>query len=179
MSTLRFNTWQNTGGTEVANSTLGTGKILQVVSITKTDTFSTTTISGAEITGLSATITPTSTSSKILSVCNVDIGSSADVFIVLSLLRGGSAISVADTAGSRRISTVGRYLGTATTAGVTHASQTFSYLDSPSTLSSTTYSVEIGANSAATLYVNRGHDDTDAASRFRATSTITLMEVSA
>ena len=44
----------------------GVGKILQVVSTTKTDTASTSSTSYAAISGLSASITPSSSSNKIL-----------------------------------------------------------------------------------------------------------------
>ena len=42
------------------------GRVLQVVTTTKTDTFTTTSSSLTDITGLSASITPASTSNKIL-----------------------------------------------------------------------------------------------------------------
>ena len=42
------------------------GKVLQVVSTAKTDTFSTSSTSFTDITGLSVAITPSATSSKIL-----------------------------------------------------------------------------------------------------------------
>jgi len=41
-------------------------KVLQVVSATKTDTFSTSSTSFVDVTGLTANITPSSTSSKIM-----------------------------------------------------------------------------------------------------------------
>ena len=48
-------------------SGIDTGKILQVVQVVKTDTFSsTTTGSDVDITGLSVSITPSSASSKVL-----------------------------------------------------------------------------------------------------------------
>ena len=67
MSTVRFNTWQNTGGTEVANSTLGTGKILQVVRATDATARNTTSTSFVDA-NISVTITPTSADSNILLV---------------------------------------------------------------------------------------------------------------
>ena len=56
-------------GTEIdlgASQTITAGKILQVLSTTKTDTFSTTSGSKVDVTGLSLAITPSSSSSKIL-----------------------------------------------------------------------------------------------------------------
>jgi hypothetical protein len=45
---------------------IATGKVLQVVSTTKTDTFTTTSTSFTDITGMSVSITPSSASNKIL-----------------------------------------------------------------------------------------------------------------
>ena len=50
------------------------GKILQVVSTTKTDHFSTTSSSLTEITGLNVTITPSATTSKIYLVIDISVG---------------------------------------------------------------------------------------------------------
>jgi hypothetical protein len=47
--------------------------VLQVVSIPKTDTFTTSSTSDVAITGLSATITPTSATSKILILVNIGV----------------------------------------------------------------------------------------------------------
>ena len=53
------------------------GKVLQVVSTTKTDTFSTASTTFVDLTGLSVSITPTSTSSKILVLVNTNYSPSA------------------------------------------------------------------------------------------------------
>ena len=153
------------------------GKVLQVVSTTKTDTFSVTTSAYTDITGLSASITPSSASNKILVLYNVDFGGNDDVLIVLQLLRGATNIQIADTAGSRRRSSIGTYLGTAAMGTGSHTTISSNFLDSPSTTSSTTYKLQIGANTSAILYVNRNSLDGDNVSAFRATSTITLMEI--
>ena len=55
-----------TGNATLLTSATSTGKILQVVSTAKTDAFTTSSQSLVDITGLSATITPSATSSKIL-----------------------------------------------------------------------------------------------------------------
>ena len=54
---------------------ISTGKVLQVLSTTKTDSFASSSISantGVDITGLSVDITPSATSSKILIIFNVN-----------------------------------------------------------------------------------------------------------
>ena len=55
------------------------GKVLQVVSVAKTDTFSTTSNSFVDVTGLTLNITPSATSSKILVLCDVKLGVDAGV----------------------------------------------------------------------------------------------------
>ena len=50
----------------IAGTKLSAGAVLQVVSTAKTDTFSSSTGSYIDITGLSVSITPSSTSNKIL-----------------------------------------------------------------------------------------------------------------
>jgi len=164
-----------------ANS--GKGKVLQVVSTTKTDTFSTT-ASGdapATITGLTATITPSSTSSKILVIPNLNIGSSIDNHIALTLFRGTTAISIGDTASNRPRAS---FTGSNHTQGSTYPwnmqTASFNFLDSPNTTSATTYSVKVGGNGSATTYVNRSGRDRDFTTEDgRYASTITLMEISA
>ena len=161
------------------NNLRGAFRIMHVVSTAKTDTFTTTNTAYTEITGLTATITPRETTSKILVFVSVDAGSSADVLLAFRLMRGATAIGIADTAGSRTLATMGRYLGTATTGGGTHTSVSNMFLDSPATTSATTYSVQVFQNAAGTITINRASTDGDGPGAFRAMSNITLMEVSA
>jgi hypothetical protein len=158
------------------------GGILQVVSTTKTDVFSSSVAatSFVAVTGLSATITPRSTSSKILVMANVSGGAttaSNGAILDFRLKRGATVIGVGDAAGSRSRVTSGSY-------GVTSLGEALitvpgQVLDSPATTSSTTYSVDILnlSGSTQTLYVNRTPTDTDSATWRRSTSTITLIEV--
>ena len=164
----------------IATTKLGAGAVLQVVTTTKTDTFSVSSASAyTDITGLSASITPSSASNKILVLYSVDAGTDSDVFIVIQLVRDSTAIQIGDSAGSRRRSSIGRYLGGTAMGSGMHTSMGNNFLDSPNTTSSTTYKLQIGANGSTTLLVNRSSSDGDASSAFRATSTITLMEIKA
>ena len=72
-----------------------TGKILQTVSVAKTDTFSTTSNSFVDVTGLTLNITPSATSSKILVLCDVKLGVDAGVSSVKSRIE--QTISSSDT----------------------------------------------------------------------------------
>ena len=151
------------------------GKVLQVVSTTKTNTFSTSSTSYTDVTGLSASITPSSTSSKILVIVNV-LGSQ-DVNVnrlFMKLLRDSTSICIGDSSGSRdRVS-----FGSSSYESVFMTTWSQNYLDSPSTTSATTYKIQMRV-SASTGYINRADDDTDSSIHQRGASTITLMEVGA
>jgi hypothetical protein len=173
-----LNKYENYNGTSWV--TLG-GGILQVVPITKTDAFSASvaTATSTAITGLSATITPSSSSSKVLVTVSamVDTLTSGEG-VGLILQRGGSALTGAtgDAVGSRtRVTAVG------TRAAASTHGQTIpiTFLDSPATTSATTYSVNIfNTNSTTnTILCNRGATDTNTNLFMRGISTITLMEV--
>jgi len=167
------------GSVSTAISTLG--GVLQVVSVTKTDTFSASVAAAAfsaNVTGFSATITPASTSSKILVAVSVSGGSSID-FPVMNgrMLRGSTPIGVGDTAGIR--SSVSGSSGILNAQHRSMANLSVETLDSPSTTSATTYNFQLfnTQTATATLYMNRTHDDDNAATHMRPASTITLMEV--
>jgi len=157
------------------------GNVIQVVSTTKTDTFSASVTTGSlssEITGLTASITPASTSSKILVQISVD-GSSSQAWghTALQLQRDGSPVGVGDAAASRTQLTAQSLNYGSDPSDMASASKIF--LDSPATTSSITYSVKIHNQfaSTATLFVNRSSGDSDLSRRGRSISTITLMEV--
>jgi len=142
------------------------GKILQVVSTAKTDEFTSTSSSLADITGLSVDITPSSTSSKVLILSQVTVGSPSATNFSLQFVRDSTEILNGDTGFNNTID-FGRHFATATDAF------TLLYLDSPATTSATTYKMQIRVGSG-TVYVNRG-----SSTAYGGTSTITVMEVSA
>jgi len=165
------------------------GKILQVVSTTKTDTFSASIAQGAlsAVTGLSATITPSSASSKILVLGQVNAATAVGSFylegVTAVLTRGGTAICIGDAAGSRGRGTSSG--GSVVAAnGLDEIAQSISilFLDSPATTSATTYAVEVGHSRAGTTTVvvnSPGLTSLDRSDIWRTTSTITVLEVSA
>lgn len=175
MSTVRFNTWQDSGGVEVANSTLGTGKILQIVSTVKSDTFSVASTSMSNITGLSVSITPTSTSSKVFAMLTIgQVDASSTSTFAFDVTRDGTAVGVGDTAGVRTRAVASGAIDPVN-RGV---SVVWSYLDSPATTSSTTYQARCQIGSG-TLYLNRSQSDSDHAVYGRTVATLTVWEVSA
>jgi hypothetical protein len=163
---------------------LVTGKILQVVSTAKTDTWSGTVTGSAfssNITGLEVTITPTSATSKVLIICLLHATHNNYGQANYRLVRNGTAVGVADAAGTRPQLTSGLQPAD-TTAGTATPVMNMGahYLDSPASTSALTYGVQLyGINPTATMYVNRTQNDGDSPSRGRYVSTITVMEVSA
>ena len=95
-----------TGTQVIPKATLPTGSVLQVVQATKTDTA--TTSSGTYASLLSANITPTSSSSKILVIANISIGGYGST-PALRLNRGGTDILLSDTSGNRQRTTYGMH----------------------------------------------------------------------
>ena len=79
--------------TKIADGGMPAGSVLQVVSTSKTDDFSSSSSSFADITGMSVAITPSSTSSKILVIVYCSIV--GDDSTGLKLLRDSTAISFA------------------------------------------------------------------------------------
>ena len=162
--------------------TSGGGGIVQVKSTTKTDTdsfTSDTTNTFVDLSGLSVSITPKFSTSKILVMFTVSAHVATGT-IHIRLMRDSTPIAVGDADGNSLTSTVSRRtMSSVYSLECTPMSYTF--LDSPSTTSATTYKLQGTAGSSynATFYINRGSNTTDADYNARVTSTITVMEVSA
>jgi hypothetical protein len=173
MSQLRVNTITNAGGT---GSTYAPGHVVQVVSTAKTDTLALSTSTYTNLTGLTATITPSSASSRILVI--FDVKGHADVSLVtniqLRLVRGTTPIYIGDLGGSRTRATFG---GLISNAAFTQEQASGVFLDSPATTSAITYAVQGRTDTAAALFINRSYGDSDADGRTRTASSITLMEI--
>ena len=149
------------------------GSIGQVVSVSKTDTFTTTSTSLTALTGLTANITPSATSSKILVTVSIGAVDASDNIIVLfQLLRGTTIVGLGDASGSRSRVMFKTILPSSNDA----QASSNQFLDSPSSTSQLTYSIKTACNSG-TMYINRSSGDGDSADYGRTISTITLMEV--
>jgi hypothetical protein len=175
MSTIKTNAITTVAGKPILNST---GSILQVVSTTKTDTFSTTSTTMVDVTGLNAIITPSNSSNKILVCYSIHLGQTGQHYLMGGdITRNGTAIALADTAGSRQQCTFGTQDNGVVHGGTDNYSG--QYLDSPSSILSLTYQIRIRAESPQTVWVNRGNEaDGDSIVTQRLISMITLMEVS-
>ena len=139
----------------------GGGKVLQVVSATYSTETGNSTNTYAD-TGLTATITPTLTTSKVLVLLS-QVGNrktSSDTFLDARLMRGGTEIAYFEAyAGANGVSQANYY-------GTTG----YTYLDSPATTSATTYKTQFksgGGTAAVATQVGSG------------LSTITLLEIGA
>ena len=155
-----------------------------VVSVTKTDTFSQGSVAGGasvEVTGLSVTITPTSATSKVLLLVSLN-GSNSDSNIFgstgIRVMRGATRLAPADV-DNRPGHTSGNLQSTSFGTGIGHVS--VALVDSPETTSPTTYSVEVVnmASVSGTVHVNRSALDADAVNSLRTNSSITAIEVAA
>jgi len=162
-------TFDNSGKPAFPNGSAG--KILQVVQTFKNDTTSSTSTSFADISGMSVSITPSSTSSKILILISLgSISSSGGVLAAFKLLRDSTAVgNSVNTSGARTPAFTSVY---STTEWIHSAAHNF--VDSPSTTSATTYKVQWSA-SGGTIYLNRYRGDTNN----DGSSSITAMEVAA
>jgi len=158
----------------------GGGKILQVVQALKTDTQSFAPSSSfSDVSSLSVSITPSSSSNKVLVYFSINGGNGGDLsHLHIQLVRGSTAIGLGDAAGNRTQNT-GGYINTATPGQVLVNSMMV--LDSPSTTSSTTYKLQAKCNSGGgTSWVNRSTRDNDGTGYDgRGSSVIVVMEVAA
>jgi hypothetical protein len=167
---------------DTGNYILG-GRILQVAQAIKTDTQTqTSTTTFLAVTGMTVSITPSSSSNKILVQGKVSIGGSSETdrsgFRLVRTAGGiDTAICIADAVGSRARFTSGP------TGGYNQFVNTvvetpFFFLDSPSTTSAVSYKIEC-YHAAGNLFINRSSEDQDSANNGRGTSVIVAMEVAA
>jgi hypothetical protein len=160
------------------------GKILQVVSTTKTNTFSEGSIASGgfsdTVTGLTASLTPSATSSKVLVQVTAHVsnsGASDDGIGGFRLMRDSTAIAISDAASSRaRLTSFSGARGQEVNdIAINHVTT----LDSPNTTSSITYGIQLfnAGGASQTLYLNRSSANSDSTNIGQTVSSITLMEV--
>lgn len=156
----------------------GSGQVpVQVIQTVKTDTFTTTSSSFVDVTGLSVTITPTSASNRILVLYSSTMGTiSGQYSCAMRIVRNSTAIYIGDAAGGRTRassmfwSDIGTQLDISPVNGI--------FLDSPATTSATTYKLQIMSGYSETVYINRTQADADSNIHSRVPSQIIVMEIS-
>lgn len=157
------------------HSDLPTGTVLQVVQGELTSVPSFSSVSGWTDTGLSATITPKSTTSKILVHVVQQMGNEeAGVNFSSRLLRGSTAVGNGIQTTNRNAFAHSEMAITGTQ--YTLRPHTTCFLDSPSTTSAITYKTQVIQNTTGhTTYINRPHNYSSQQANTR--STITLTEI--
>lgn len=124
------------------NSTVG--KILQFISTTKTDRFTTQSTSMVDVTGMTRTITPSSSSNKIFISTTLCVGHDAGAYPAFNLLRDSTHIAVptgnAVIGGSGRNTSFGPI-------GILDSYKleviTFNFLDEPADTNAHTYKLQV------------------------------------
>jgi len=160
------------------STVIGAGAVLQVVSVIKQDTFSTTSTSFVDITSLSVSITPTSSSSKILVLFQINGSQNVTAGRASVRLLRDSTIIDGGTAVSNRVSALGGF--SSQDQSIPSAPVSGNFLDSPATTSSTTYKIQLAMTAGAgSAYINQTAQDADSSNQIRMASTITVMEISA
>ena len=162
--------------------TNGGGGIIQVKQTVKTDTFSTLNETFTDVTGLSVSITPKFSTSKIMvsySGCGGS-GQNRVGHIRLARVIGGTTttdIFIGDQSGASQAQASSSFVQT-NTYYVSSFSGTF--IDSPSTTSAVTYKLQLAAGDQDyQVHVGRSHDNNNEFSRSTTPSQITVMEISA
>ena len=166
-SILRVDSIQTAAGGSATASGLGIGgigKIGQVVNVNKTDTFNSSSGSYVDVTGLSASITPSATTSKIFVNLTLYVSNDTQTSNTFAKI-------VRDSTGLQE--SINRIPQEAQAVYRTY-NISMTHLDSPSSTSALTYKLQMLTN-AGTFYVNRAANQGGFSGTH--TATLTLMEV--
>jgi hypothetical protein len=151
-----------------------------VVQAVKLDAFSTTSTSYTTVTGLSATITPSTATAKVLVIAQVSLayfstGNDQGVFLRIS--GGNAGTYIGDAAGSREQAAA--YVTSRAELNGVAFQQTVVFLDSPASASPVTYGVDVKRASASEVRINLSQTDSNNTNFGRTVSSITVIEVAA
>ena len=175
--------------TKITGSGLGASKILQVKSTVKSNTQSIAGLTFADV--MSVSITPTSTSSTILVMCDLNItcalsdaSQTGARYSGVKLFRDSTQIAVNSDASGDQAKVWFSCQSTETTnSGFMQNCASGSFMDSPSSTSAITYKIQAGNTYSSNhyTYINRpSYGSTDNYSyNHKGVSTITVMEISA
>ena len=146
------------------------GHVIQVQSVTKVDSWTTSSASYVDVTGMAVDITPKYATSKIMVMATVSAAQVTNSDGLFQLLRGATII------GNGTFGSLVNGFGQVTSSypnGI--ANQSITYLDSPATTATQTYKIQGRVYSGGTLCVNRRGVD----GAFGTSSSITVMEIAA
>ena len=147
------------------NSLRGAFRVLQLDSVNVTaKTFSTASTSFVNITGLTLTITPQSTSSKILIFSSLNFGADASIAAYLSIARNGTIVGSGADASS--VSLI--------PSNAVPQTCSFMFLDSPASVAALTYTIQVKVSGNSFFLNRRGASDL-----YNGASNLTIAEISA
>jgi hypothetical protein len=162
-----------------ARANFGTGAVLQVVQSYIRGAHTATTSTSYVTTGLSASITPSSTSSKILVTVSLTFSASMDTYGVFNLYRNGSEI-VNARSGTATGNKQNGFIAIAMRDGDTPfetEEKTKMFLDSPNSTSAQTYEIYWKKTYGGTIILGRPIEDSDNSYVIQTPFAITLMEI--
>ena len=152
------------------------GKILQVKSTPKADTFVTNSSSFVDVTGLSIDIDPTAASSKILVLVETNSSTTGGNNAVFRLMRDSTAIALGTANGNRPAATFQQRINDTNSS----LNGSITFLDAPTynVGDTLTYKLQVFSQTDYVV-INRTHSDTNTSVIARTFSSITVMEVGA
>ena len=168
---INGNTGVVTGLAALPDSAMSSGSIIQVVQTFKNDVFSTTaTSTEVDVTGFNVTITPSSSSNKILIMSQCGIGKSATGSVIgMQLYRDSTKIAAQAT---NQTYSAGACVYIYETNNLPR--WVYNYLDSPNTTSAVTYQWKVKGFNSGTIYVNNRNGED-----MMTSGTVIAMEVAA
>ena len=159
------------------------GGIIQIKQTLKTDSFNTNSQNLVDITGMSVSITPTRSDSKILVQVHLSFGGDDNMYGQVRLVRdpgdqtvgGSTAVS-----GNQRNGTFGVNTPNGANGQYKMYSAECQILDSPATTSTLTYKLQVASTNTGgnNFYLNRPSNNDNQQYIIGGSSTITAMEVS-
>ena len=168
--------------TKIADGGMPAGSVLQVLQAVKTDTFSTTSGTFAQVSDLTVTITPSSTSNKILITGSIALSSNYFAWHC-GLFQDGTEIGKADAASNRPLS----LFNGSDDESVQDSHGKINYITrellvSPSSTSAITFDIRAARrfdnSQTPTTYINRSVPDRDTNTYDnRCISTLTVREI--
>jgi hypothetical protein len=182
-SIIKVDQIQTAAGATPTAADLGintTGTVLQVVNAVKTDTqgFGPALNIWYDITGLSATITPKFSTSKILVHVSISFSGEGNSYIAFRMFRGSTEILYNTEAGTGINCAGGRTINSSGNMMYSVHKEIITGFDTPNTTSAITYKPQISPmrTNTKSAFVNRSYTAGDD-NQFRTVSSITLTEI--
>lgn len=145
-----------------------------VTSVTKTDTFTTSSLTYVDIAGMKIQMSLGSTTSKVFITATISGNAWTQRGLIQLVRLPSTALGLGDSAGSRSVATMA-LVDTGDNAGC--PSNTLTYLDTaPGTLTPS-YKLQARVSDTGTLYINRSVLDSNTSGYVRASSTLTGLEI--